>query len=196
MKNLIVTIVVIVLVLGLTACNTNTVANEKEIIQFGGRDWRIIDRQEDKVLIISEEIIEIKKYHAERVEITWEYSTIREYLNGEFIENNFTPEEQSRIIETIIINNDNPYGSLASGGNDTTDKVFLLSLDEANLYFTNDSERIAFYGSGREYWWWLRTPALGGEGAVIVGIRGEPSNNGGNYIELSSGIRPALWISL
>jgi len=70
--------------------------------------------------------------------ITWEHSFARRWLNTDFLKQ-FNHDEQSQIIETRVENNDNPY-LMISGGNDTNDKVFLLSLDEVLMYFGNSGE--------------------------------------------------------
>ena len=108
------------------------------IIQFGGMDWRVLDIQGKRALIITENIIEQRPYNVEYKDITWETCTLRKYLNGEFYAK-FTKEDQGRIVETKITNPDNLwYGT--KGGNDTTDKIFLLSLEEADKYFGNSGD--------------------------------------------------------
>jgi hypothetical protein len=48
-------------------------------------------------------------------------------------------QEKLRIAETRVINNDNLLFG-AKGGNDTTDKIFLLSIEEADKYFGNSGD--------------------------------------------------------
>jgi len=122
---------------------------------------------------------------------------LRQYLNGEFFENTFTAAEKARIATTQVKNDDNQWQGTA-GGNDTTDKVFLLSLEEVVKYFGDsgelanwpgfvwvmadqyDSVRVACTQSGRVSWWWLRSPGyfsswavrVLGDGRVHVGGRG------------------------
>ena len=104
-----------------------------DIIQFGGLDWRLLDVQGNRALIITENIVELLPYNAEPKSVTWETCTLREYLNGEFC-SKFSKEEQERIIETRISNTDNLWYE-TNGGAETTDKVFLLSLEEVDKYF-------------------------------------------------------------
>lgn len=73
-------------------------------------------------------------------------------------------------------NSNGNSGSLATGANGLSTKVFILSSYEVNVsnssyipkdgakldYFENSSTRIAYY-SGRAEPWWLRSPALGSE---------------------------------
>jgi hypothetical protein len=54
----------------------------------------------------------------------------------------FSSKEQRAIPASKIINPDNAdYGT--KGGVDTEDQIFLLSIDEANRYFSGDKDRIA-----------------------------------------------------
>ena len=107
-------------------------------IQFGAYDWFVLDVQNDRMLIITEKVIEKRPYHKEERALTWEKSDIRAYLNGDFF-NSFSTDDRERIIEVTNENPDNPwYGT--SGGNPTTDRVFLLSIDEMVRYFGDSGQ--------------------------------------------------------
>ena len=193
------------------------------VIQFGGLNWRVLDVQGKRALIITENIIELRRYNVELKEVTWETCTLRKYLNGEFYAK-FTKEDQGRIAETKITNPYNLwYG--AKGGNDTTDKIFLLSLEEADKYFgnsgdyfnrirkeykegkwipanngygfsnANDSGRIAKYND-KASWWWLRSPGSIGFFAAHVFDDGIVLVLGDFVAYDEIGVRPALWLNL
>lgn len=174
-----------------------------ETIVFGEYQWRILDLQSDKALIITENIVREQSFMQNiNGEITWEGSAIRDYLNGSFYQS-FTSEEQDKILAVQNHTECEP---------DTTDHIFLLSIDEADLYFENDSERAI----GRI--WWLRTPAvydglgsLSDEDPPIMGhatvtASGAIEDEGGFYMDstgmlvdgnlASYGVRPALWLKL
>ncbi|MCL2099797.1 MAG: DUF6273 domain-containing protein [Oscillospiraceae bacterium] len=110
-----------------------------ETIKFGAYSWRVLEEQEDKTLIITEDIIEIRPYDSEFTDendfgnLIWESCSLRQYLNSGFLKK-FTTEEQNRIIETKLSNPNNLWYGVG-GGPDTTDKIFLLSLEEADRYF-------------------------------------------------------------
>ena len=75
----------------------------------------------------------------------WETCTLRKYLNNVLL-NDFSQEERNIIDETQNINNGTPYNLLDqynNGGHDTQDKVFLLSIEQVNVYFHGDNDRIA-----------------------------------------------------
>ena len=109
-----------------------------DIIQFGGYEWRVLDVQDKRALIITENIIEPRPYNDKREDVTWETCTLRKYLNDEFYAK-FSKEEQGRIAETKISNPDNLWYD-TKGGADTNDKIFLLSLEEVAKYFGNSDD--------------------------------------------------------
>ena len=191
------------------------------IIQFGGLDWRVLEMQGNKALIITENVIEQRLYNAEGKEVTWETSSLRKYLNDEFYAK-FKSEEQAQIAETKISTSNNLwYGT--KGGADTTDKMFLLSIEEVDKYFgnsgdylnkvrkeyqdgswkpadngygvsnANDNNRIAMYNNAASVWW-LRTPGDPSQNAAIVFRDGRVSVNGLLVLYDHIGVRPALWL--
>ncbi|MDR0288413.1 MAG: DUF6273 domain-containing protein [Clostridiales bacterium] len=107
-------------------------------MQFGKYSWYVLDKQDDRVLIITEKVIERRPYHSQECDITWETSDMRRYLNGDFY-HSFDAADRGRIIEVTNENPDNPwYGT--SGGNSTTDKIFLLSIAEVVKYFGDSGQ--------------------------------------------------------
>jgi hypothetical protein len=106
-------------------------------IRFGGYDWYVLDKQDDKTLIITEKVVEKRSYHHEVCAITWETCDIRKYLNGEFLDS-FSEADQARIVEVANENPNNPWYSI-SGGNATLDKIFLLSIEEVARYLGDGS---------------------------------------------------------
>jgi hypothetical protein len=128
-------------------------------IQFNKYDWYVLDKQEDRLLIITEKVIERRPYHNQEYEATWESCDMRKYLNDEFY-NYFGENDCARIIEVTNENPDNPwYGT--SGGNPTADMIFLLSIDEVVKYFGDSGQRETrikstdFSWCKDEYWPWL-----------------------------------------
>ena len=78
-------------------------------------------------------------------------------------------------------------------GSATKDKIFLLSIDEVNQYFSTDSSKICPY-NGDAFWWWLRSPGYDQDDAAVVDDEG--SVYGDNVDESNNAVRPALWINL
>ena len=153
------------------------------IITMAGIEWRILEKQPNKVLLITQSLISYRSYDS--INSDWERSEIRRILNGDFF-NNAPDQAKARIAETQVNTN----------GNNTTDKVFLLSTDEARKYFSSDADRIARNQDGSGVWWWLRSP--GNNGNIAAGVYG----GGGIYMDssyvyfTSGGVRPALWLKL
>ncbi|MCR4784321.1 MAG: DUF6273 domain-containing protein [bacterium] len=125
--------------------------------------WRVLRRDSDGLLVISEQGLDCKKYNEEYIDITWADCDLRRWLNGEFFNKAFSSEEQS-LIKTVNISN--------NVGPSTDDRIFLLSVDEAEGLFANDKDRGvkptayaikngawikddgAYAGNA---WWWLRS---------------------------------------
>ena len=163
-----------------------------DVITFGKFDWCVLDVQGNKALIITKDIIEKRVYNVKNENVTWKTCTLREYLNGEFLQENFTGEEKGRIAETTIQNPNNPQYR-TDGGGDTTDMVFLLSFEEAGRYFADSGGRIAKYGNNAS-WWWLRSPGLSNDCASLV-VNGGDIDIDGRIVPIDDGgVRPALWL--
>jgi hypothetical protein len=159
-----------------------------DIIQFGGSNWRILDLQEGKALLITEFTLEARKYHGADGDITWADCELRAYLNGEFYRS-FAESDRSRILEVVNLNPDNPRSGVP-GGEPTSDRIFLLSLDDLEQYFKDDADRAS------DHWWMLRTPGYKTDTVLIVGMGGDLINTAnGVYVNYPQPYRAALWLS-
>ena len=177
-------------------------------------EWLVLEVNEGKALMISRYAIDAEDYESFDYNATWETCWLRHWLNGKFYESAFNTEEKLSIQLTKIRNNDNPeYGT--AGGNDTEDKVFLLSIEEAETYWDSDEERVCYptqhaidarckiseIGSCS---WWLRSPGDYYWKAAFVRVSGKIEMRG--YFKQISGldykpygfvsVRPAIWVSL
>ena len=205
----------IIMIVLLTLPGRQTTHDNDNIIQFGSHKWRVLDIQGNYALIISENIISHRMYHNTNQAVTWETSDIREYLNSTFL-NTFNETDRARIRETIIINNDNPWLG-TNGGENTKDKIFLLSIEEVVRYFGDSGQlenspdgvswiwdeysetRIAQDITGSASWWWLRSPGFSPFGAASVSGNGILSVHGSDVFwsgGAGGGVRPALWLIL
>ena len=178
--------------------------------------WRVLEVKDGKALLISEFLLDAHPYYVEWFKnITWENSSIRHWLNNEFINQAFSEEEQNKINLTYIYNNDNvQYGT--KGGNNTQDKIFLLSLDEVYKYLPNENQRaikVTQYAIKQGAWvckenscrekgtygngdWWLRSPGNWQHYAAGVNSNGDIAEAGYNVDYNHGAVRPALWINL
>ena len=190
-------------------------------------EWLVLDVQDGKALLLSRYGLEAKPYNTDWVQITWEDCTLRSWLNSDFMNQAFTPEEQSAILLTEVDNSDvqgfdwtTMGGDKTTGGNNTQDKVFLLSYAEANKYlgvqhmetegaeqnlnsraaatkhairngaWTSDEYKTA--DGAPSVLWWLRSPGhyQGNAAGVTFGLRS-------TYVDLADGgVRPAFWLDL
>lgn len=184
-----------------------------DILPFGDYTWQVLVVKDDRALIITENILELRWYHTQFIDITWADCAVRNYLNNEFY-NTFGQEEKTKILTVTNNNPDSPWFK-SKGGKDTTDTIFLLSLEEVCEYFgdskaklqhkdsqtwyiddENNNRRKAKYGNDF-HWWRLRSPGYYGRTAASVtkdgyvyvrgnGVYGTPKDAGG--------LRPALWL--
>jgi len=54
------------------------------IIKFGDYSWKVLDVQNDKALVLCENVTEIRQYNKIFIDVTWETRSLRQYLNGDF----------------------------------------------------------------------------------------------------------------
>jgi len=101
-------------------------------------EWMVLARDGDRVLVISRYILDCVRYDEEYRRVTWETCTLRAWLNGEFLDSAFDAEEQLLIPTTHVTADPNPDFDV-DPGEDTEDKLFLLSIPEAEAYFHPDS---------------------------------------------------------
>lgn len=178
----------------------NDTSNGKEDIE-----WLVLAKENSNVLLISKKALDCKSYNTIEMDVTWETCSLRTWLNGHFLNDAFTKEEQAIINTTDVTADENPdYDT--DPGNDTKDKVFLLSIEEANKYFGNDSERKCIPTSyvlanenslkNGNNWWALRTP--GQSQNHVAGVVGDGYfSKSGAWVDNSHTlVRPAIWISL
>ena len=169
-------------------------------------EWIVMKNEGNQVLLLSKYVLDAKPYNEELEEVTWETSDIRQWLNNEFYTTAFNKTEKAKIQASLIKNEDNSWSG-TSGGNDTEDKVFLLSEKEVETLFSNDEERIAkateyaeksgvYVNEEKAAWWWLRSPGSSSDSAAGVYYNGWVYRNG-IYVDGSSdGVRPALHLNL
>ncbi len=172
-------------------------------------EWIVLDEQDGKYLLLSSSILDIQAYgiNEEGADGTdWETSAVRAWLNSNFINEAFTPEEQSAILVTEVDNSPaQNAGTLnKSGGNNTQDKIFLLSYAEFEKYLSKTmlKSRAAAVSTayvdqmlGNSFTdWWLRSPGEPQKTIMCVGLNGSLGlgSTGGQIM----GVRPVLWMDI
>ena len=173
--------------------------------------WRVLSVNGNDAFLVADQNLDAKRYNETYTSVTWETCTLRKWLNGDFINTAFTVAEQNAIFSTKVVNENNPsYGT--AGGNDTQDKVYLLSLGEvkntaygfpSNTSDTRVSTNTPYVASkynmsssGVGDWWWLRSPGDYSYYAANVSNTGSVCYNGRHVHSNRYAVRPALHLNL
>lgn len=175
---------------------------KKSYFKYEPIKWRVIKCENGEALLLSDIVLDKQKYNKRLKKVTWEKSTLRKWLNKKFMNRAFSSSEQEEIRTTKVINEDNYYYK-TDGGNDTLDKIYLLSLsetDEEKEYGFTDSYGMTIkysnYADLDDYqYWWLRTPGEKNISAAAVDMFGEAYVGGGES-DMELGIRPVLHLNL
>ncbi len=177
---------------------------ENNYFKYEPIKWRVLHYENSEAFLLADAILDSQPYHSEKEEIDWEKSSIRAWLNNEFINKAFSNEENKAINTVELINKDNSkYGT--QGGKNTSDKLFLLSVSEVDE--TEESKEYGFWDkktrkckndnfSEETYFWWLRSPGNSSHDAAGVYYYGWVFGYGYDVQEPAGGIRPALYLNL
>ena len=179
-------------------------------------EWYVLDRDADgRCLLLSVHALDDMWYFDDYgiADATWETSIARSWLNGEFIDAAFSDAERAHILLTDVDNTfDHPEWPNVTGGANTQDLVFLLSIDEMSRYFGVEPSSLddidpfsqeepdpllgaTYAEGGQKTSWWLRSPASRQDFASFVDTQGrvwtgtDGAQNGNRY-----GMRPAMWV--
>ena len=180
----------------------NNTSNGQEDIE-----WLVLEVKGGKALVISKYALDCQQYNTSYTNVTWETCTLRKWLNNNFINSAFTANEKA-MIPTVTVSADKNPNFSTNPGNATQDQVFLLSITEANKYFSSDSARqckpteyadaggvLVRYSEGN-CCWWLRSPGYDLYYAAYVDFYGDVLGFGGDVRSDYIAVRPALWIDL
>ena len=195
-------------------------------------EWIVLDKNDKSALLISKYIIDCKAFDYVNIEtidnfsdekkenfknIDWNKSSLRKWLNNDFLNSSFDMFEKEKILETHLQDVD------------TDDKIFCLSEEEYKKYFDNGNyydkirgmtnhhiyyngatarnkkaqnyDKFNFFEPDETYEYWLRDKTINGEeqgiefgSAKVVGAYGSIGfvMNTNMFI----GVRPAMWVSL
>ena len=195
--------------------------------------WRVLSVDGDDAFLLADKNLDAKAYNMSYTNVTWENCTLRSWLNGygahsnventdyrsdNFIDTAFTEAEQNAILQTNVINEDNPYYG-TEGGNNTIDQVYLLSITEAsNTYYGFNSmfdtlsetrkAKNTSYANKQGAWasasmedmgngeWWLRSPGYYRSNASDVLPNGRGYHSSHVLSNTGIAVRPALHLNL
>ena len=186
--------------------------------------WRVLSSSGGELFVVSKNNLDGGiPYHTTPTSVTWELSTIRSWLNdystGEagasvenpytnsFIDLAFSAEEQAAISTTSVVNDTDNDPTNGESGTPTSDKIFLLSIAEANTYFANNTARVANNSAytasnpglcvaGDADFWWLRSPGISVYLAAVVDDLGDVYDYGDTVRSDYVALRPAFKLNL
>lgn len=193
-------------------------------------DWIVLDKQGPRMLLLSKYVLDAGAYNyiipkesedkdkdededqfiLKEPEGVWEISSLRSWLNKTFFDSDFIrtafSDGEKNLIERVRLKNAENQRHHTPGGNDTEDKVFILSNAQIRKYLPTKESRVAYptphAKSNGVYCkkdgscdWWVRTPGKNKFGTNIVSSNGDLNGCYNCRFEFI-GIRPALWINL
>ncbi len=174
-------------------------------------EWRVLKVEDGKALVISVLGLDNVMFNTLNTSVTWATAELRPWLNETFMNAAFTADEQAQIVTSKIFTANSiarRVANAAPGCGETEDKIFPLSIDEANELFADDDDRQcqpsayckakgAFtHASNGNCWWWLRNPGYYTSDAAGVNYNGLIHASGDNITSPSDAVRPAMWIAL
>ncbi len=173
-------------------------------------EWIVLDVQDGKCLLLSKFSLDTQSYYKGLGGSTWANSHLREWLNTKFAMAAFSEQEIDRILISHVPNDSSQVFAGRDGGDDTEDRIFLLSEYEADKYMGRTARQCAptdtairhraipsdmcySYGRGTSPWW-LRSP---GEWDHIMIVKYDGTfDNFQNADSSSVAVRPAMWVRL
>ncbi len=168
-------------------------------------EWLILERKGSMALVVSKYALDCRPYDSGHAGVTWERCALRGWLNSEFLISAFSDKERALIAMTTVSADRNP-GYATPPGRPTSDRIFLLSILEADRYFPGPVERkcapTAYavqrgcFDSGGSCWWWLRTPGEDTRSAAVIDGEGSLFGPGNSVLSTGNAVRPAMWVSL
>ncbi len=199
--------------------NKYIVRREQGYFQYEPIKWRVLSINEDgtDAFVMADQVIDITPYYRDgSVEITWEKSDARVWLNDTFMKTAFTETEINAIKETTVTTADNKWSG-EDGGNDTKDKIYLPSIEEmleTSYGFGSDEkeegartivvsdfaqaqEDLAWVESSAGLYWLRSQGAKAGYPARVDGHWGEMDiNEMQDSAARNLGVRPVMHIDL
>ncbi len=188
-------------------------------------EWKVLQNSGSEIFLLSDYLLDCKRYHRDYVEINWRDCDLRRWLNDTFYHAAFDADEKAFIKTTHCRDN-------GAESPDTEDKVFLLNVAEAKsltdtqgkntlcirrravgtnfaqakkddgcrLYVydkTVEKDYLLENGARRGCsWWWLRSQLHESSSrAVFVGMR-STLRTYGRVDLIYYGVRPALKLDL
>lgn len=150
-------------------------------------EWIVLEKQDDKLLLISRQCLDAKQINQTRADVEWKQSTLFNWLNGEFLQGAFSETEISSIIENDGI------------------KITVPSAEDAKKYYEYDSWRAAEateaaikngarVQNGKTWWWLLDKGEIASSNSYVY-FDGTIRADGLSVDYQNVAIRPMMWVS-
>lgn len=167
-------------------------------------EWQVIARKDDSCLLISRYALDCVRFNSNDGLATWDYSSVLNWLNHTFFDEAFSQSEKTLVRRTDVSADRNPFFP-SDPGEETTERLFLLSIPEAYEYFNSENDRSceptaytiakgANVSDGKCVWW-LRTSGFDASVAARVLPDGRINYCGFHVDSDDNAIRPAMWVS-
>jgi len=172
--------------------------------------WRVLENKNGSLFLLSEKILDCKKYHFENAGITWRDCGLRKWLNGYFYNSAFSNEEKELIkskeedfvfllSESEAIKNFDADGKFDNGKYDKNESRLAAGTDfavKSGLWIWNGVYDGKTYsetdGRGKSVWGLKDNGATGNNTAADVSYRGIIRPSGREVICGDYGVRPAI----
>ena len=183
----------------------NVTANGSEPIE-----WRVVATNgANGRLLVAVYGLETLPFNTTKANVAWDGCSLRAWLNNAFVHNAFTAEEQAKITLTQLNNPVYTYttGEVKGYDPETTDKVFILSYEEATRYFADNASRVtpptpyalahgAYTSKKGNCWRWLRNRGSIGNCAAYIDFDGSLKLKGDHVSQKDACVQPAMWINI
>lgn len=164
--------------------------------------WYVLDKEDGKALLLSVQALDSRPFSDRAA--TWDQSSIRTWLNDDFYQKAFSDSERQNIILSKLTTGDDlNYGTKT--GQDTEDRIFLLSASEAKKYLSKAqtttsptdyaSSQGAYTNDKGDCAWWLRSPGIDDESPAYYSSQGDIGTRAHQSSENIIGVRPAMWVN-
>ena len=151
---------------------------------FGGLKWTVLQQTSPShALLICNETIADAPFNESATAVSWENSTLRRWLNEEFLNNQFTASEIKAIMKNFLRPEKSNFSSI-DPGRPTQDAIFCIGAREYTKRLPKDI--------GKYYW--LRSPGKTATEFSAVTPQGRITSMPVDRTDIS--VRPALWIDL
>ncbi len=187
-------------------------------------EWRVLSEEEGMVTAISVYGLDIQPYHVRHEPVSWDTCSLRSWLNSTFLDTAFTSREQKMLVEEAPWRLENSLLSKQNHIFGLSDKVSILSFQEAKSFYKSRSEhesckaRMAYVTpfslkrvedvpsdgnfvwrhlrNGGCCWWWLKTPGNSTQTRIVTPIGDFSYTNGNDVDDDHIAVRPVIVFSI